>query len=276
MVPVSPGEPAPPTSPPELRPPDVVPVSPGEPAPPTSPPELRPPNVPGRPGEPAPPTSPPERPPDTPTPPGRIVAPPVARPSMPATRGRGSREPADVERNQRRAGDRPDFDDVTTIKAPDGEYPRVIQYDQMVRVKYDIDTGAERVESIAPIENVAIVETDLTPPVPQQRYAGQAKIVPVGDGEAVKTQTVSERQKLASRFRHPLLTQGNESAAPVPMVMIDAPVVAPPTAVGRGSQRQPGQRQPRPTYGPPPKQGKGKAKAGGHPFLSKRELRGGR
>ena len=122
--------------------------------------------------------------------------------------GRGSRPlpKPDTKQSQRLAGDPPDFDDETTIKAPDGEYPKVIRYDQVTRTTYDIDTGETVVESITPIENVVIVETDLTPPVPQQRYAGQAKVNPVGN--KVSTQTTSLRKKKASRFRHPFLRGG--------------------------------------------------------------------
>jgi len=59
---------------------------------------------------------------------------------------------------------------------------------------------------------------------------------------------------------------------PTPLESIVAPLVMPPpTSPGNAVQRQPHQRQPRPSYGPPPKPPK--AKGGRHPFLSRRETR---
>ncbi len=125
--------------------------------------------------------------------------------ATPTRRGSLFREdPERSQRGQRRNDDPPDFADEQTIETPEGEYPRIISYDQIVKVEYDIDTGQEVVEARSPAENIAIVATDVTPPSPQVRYAGQLRVTP--KGRQLNTKTVSRRRKKANPNRHPFLS----------------------------------------------------------------------
>ena len=74
-----------------------------------------------------------------------------------------------------------------------------------MRVTYNIDTGEEVVDARAPADNIQIIETDITPPIPKERYAGQLQVVPHGD--KVRIKTVKRRRKKASPNRHPFLSK---------------------------------------------------------------------
>ena len=95
---------------------------------------------------------------------------------------------------------------IEEISSPEGTYPEVIQYDQLVRVTHNLDTGEERVDSLSQPTPVQVVETDLTPPGEQVRYAGNVRVTPMGG--TLKTQGVKTRKKKSSRERHPFLKRG--------------------------------------------------------------------
>ena len=91
---------------------------------------------------------------------------------------------------------------------PEGEYPEVIQYEQLVRVTHNIDTGEERMEAMSQPTPIQVIQTDLTPPDEQVRYAGNVRVTPMGN--KLQSKGVHTRKRRSRRQRHPFL-RGREA-----------------------------------------------------------------
>ena len=94
------------------------------------------------------------------------------------------------------------------VSAPEGTYPLEVQYEQLVEVTYNLDTGEERVEALSKPTPLQIIQVDLTPPVEQPRFAGNVRVTPTGN--KLKSQGVSTRRRKSRRQRHPFL-RGRET-----------------------------------------------------------------
>ncbi len=153
-------------------------------------------------------------PPTTTTPPG--TPPPTGGPGRPErpelvelnrTPERG--DPSTIEqvrKGQQRL--KTDNFPLEEVSAPEGTYPLEVQYEQLVEVTYNLDTGEERVEALSEPTPLQIIQVDLTPPVEQPRFAGNVRVTPTGN--KLKAQGVTTRRRKSRPQRHPFL-RGREA-----------------------------------------------------------------